>query len=279
MAEHSENDSAREKEPHQIAGFSLGAATEHIVWVFISIWFWFNLWAVSNGQGWVGPYSWFGDLWRTTGLPNFPVIDVDSDFWATAESSHFPAAALLLSAGACGLAVGRPQHWGFRTLSYMGIAAAVQAHGNLWPVIGSIGVLLILAALAMAWCWLSHKFEFKRHHENGTPDFVLMKFMSDVVLHYILPFLGPFIVVGLTLSNFTTKPAETPKADLVSSGLGDLKQDVTHRGTRPVTNADLLSAMKILVGLQGARGEEASNLALGAKVRLELPEGARPLPR
>lgn len=284
MAEHSDDDNARKQKSVQMAGFSLGGATEYIVCIFLSAWFWLESFPYYfDGSSWTGPYTWFGDLWIVAGLPHLPVLDVESDFWAAAESPYFMPVALLLSGGACGLAVGHPKRWGFRTLSYLGIAAAVEAHGNLWPVLISITALLVLAVSAMAWCWHQNKVESNPHRDGDrdrdTPLGIMRKFSRYVLVHYGMPPLGPALLVGLALQNFTNPPASSPRERLIDSGLGDLKREVTHRGAGPITNADLLNAMKVLVGTQGTRGKEACELALSAKVRLDQPEGARPVPR
>lgn len=181
---------------------------------------------------------------------------------------------ILLSIGTCGLALGHPGRWGLRALSYLGIAGSVQVAKSFWPVAIALLALGLLAAIAGIRCWLKDRDPSASDFMKYAPaEIVLNRYLSDVVLHYLMPVLGPFFLLGLTLQNFWAGPEPRPKEDLLFEGIRDLNE----QSNQPISSKDLLAAMKVLIGFSGASHKETGRLASYALVALRLPSGAKRL--
>src|SRR5699024_3041058 len=142
---------------------------------------------------------------------------------------------------------------------------SVEVAKSVWPVAIALLALGLLAAIAGIRCWLKDRdpsaSDFMDYASAGI---VLNRYLSDVVLHYFMPVLGPLFLIGLTLQNFWAGPEPRPKQDLLVEGIRDLNR----QSNQSISSNDLLAALKVLIGLSGASHKETGRLASYALVAL-----------
>ncbi|GAB3844907.1 hypothetical protein [Nesterenkonia populi] len=257
----------------ELLGVRLSRATEHIIWILLSIWLFFEAIPAydESDEHWDGPASWFGSLWVEAGLPGDPLVDVNTGVWSTIDSPWAVWFFILLSAGTCGLAVGRPEKWGLRALSYLGIAGAVEATDTLWPVLVALVALGLVATIASLRCWFVDRYSGAENYmDYASPGIVFTRFLSDVVLHYLLPLLGPVILLLFTLQNFWTGPQPRPTDSLLHEALSELRKS----SDASLTRKDLLSVLEVFISLNGASRQETKSLASWTLATRRGPSGA-----
>lgn len=257
----------------ELLGIRLGRASEHVIWTLLSVWLFLEaIPSYDNADGrWEGPVSWFSALWLEAGLPGNPLVDAEGGVWSAFDSTWAVWLFVLLSAGTCGLALGHPEKWGLRALSYLGIAAALEAAETFWPVVASVSALGLTGMIAGIRCWWKDRDPGADDYMDYAPlEVVFIRFINDVVLHYLLPLFGPVILLLLTLQNFWVGPQPRPTEDLLLGALRRLRKS----SDSPLAGKDLMSALEVFISLNGSSRQETKRLAARVSAAQNVAAGA-----
>lgn len=264
-----------------ISGLTDTTWSDALAWTFIgfaSVWFYANLNLAPGINIEYGPITWLLNLSSSVGIV-FPewldwVVQVPSVL-SSAEIAGLVALLPILAAVMATCYAGVQNNSGVIITGVFSLLLAIEASGNLLPVVVSIlwSSIPVAIALVVAFYQVSSKRDVEHTAYAYITPVVAGKYVGQTLGFYLLAILAPLVLLTHLVRIYAHELQDDPAEELTLQALEELTAN-----QKPLKDADPAMLVRSLAGLSvhsGCGDNERRSMARRMKYRMEGPSGAR----